>query len=173
MTPLTLWTIGHSNRSFEEFADILQSGEIKLVVDVRRFPGSKKHPHFGQDQLPGLLKEHGIDYLHLPELGGRRPVLPDSPNTAWRNKSFQGYADHMASAEFRDGLDRLLAAAREQRVAFMCSEAVWWRCHRGLIADRLKADGHMVLHLMSKTKQQEHPYTSAASISDGELSYAP
>ena len=170
---MTLWTIGHSNRSFDEFLNILQSGKIELVVDVRRFPGSRKHPHFGQEQLPGLLNGHGIGYLHLPELGGRRPVAPDSPNTAWRNASFQGYADHMASSEFREGLDRLLAAAGEQRVAFMCSEAVWWRCHRGLIADRLKADGHEILHLMSATKQQEHPYTSVARISDGELTYAP
>ncbi len=169
---LTMWTVGHSNRSLEDFLQILIGAEIELIVDVRRFPASRKHPHFGQDQLPESLKASRIDYLHLPELGGRRPVQKDSPNTAWRNASFQGYADHMASSEFQTGLKRLLEAARASRIAFMCSEAVWWRCHRSLIADRLKADGHTVLHLMAPGKQQEHPYTAAATLVNGELSYA-
>lgn len=173
MDPLTIWTVGHSNRSFEDFKELLNSAEIELVADVRRIPGSRKHPHFGKDQLPAALAAVGISYLHLPELGGRRSVQPDSPNTVWRSASFQAYADHMSSNEFASGLDKLLTVAAESRVVIMCSEAVWWRCHRSLIADRIKADGHQVLHLMSPGKHPEHPYTSAASLVNGELSYAP
>ena len=171
MAGLTLWTVGHSNRTLEEFLEILTEAGIDTLADVRRFPGSRRQPHFGSEQLEVSLEEAGVRYVHLPELGGRRKVKADSVNTAWRNASFQAYADHMESEEFAAGLERLLELARAGRTALMCSEAVWWRCHRGLVADRLKADGFEVLHLMGGGKVQEHPYTSAARITDGELSY--
>ncbi len=172
MAALTLWTVGHSNRSLEEFLELLAESDIETLVDVRRYPGSRKHPHFNSEALAGSLTEAGIGYLHLPELGGRRKPQPDSPNTVWRNDSFRGYADHMDSSEFKAGASRLLETAASARTAFMCSEALWWSCHRSLIADRLKADGHTVMHIMGNGKVQEHPYTSAARIVDGELSYS-
>ncbi len=171
MKSLTLWTIGHSNIPAEEFTGLLTGADIQTLVDVRRFPGSRKYPHFNSDALAASLPDSGIAYIHLPELGGRRKVQPDSVNTAWRNASFQAYADHMGSEEFADGIAKLLKAGAGSRTAFMCSEALWWRCHRSLIADRLKADGHTVLHLMGGGKIQEHPYTSPARLVDGELSY--
>lgn len=167
-----LWTVGHSNRSTEEFIRILRSADIQLLADVRRFPNSRSNPQFNQEALRSSLAGANIGYEPFPELGGRRRVQPDSPNDAWRNASFRGYADYMRTAEFKQGLSRLLRAAESQRVAIMCSEAVWWRCHRALIADQLKVMGHTVIHLLSATKQQEHPYSSAASVVDGELSYA-
>ena len=171
MAGLTLWTVGHSNRTLEEFLEILTEAGIDTLADVRRFPGSRRQPHFSSEQLEASLEAAGVRYVHLSELGGRRKVKADSVNTAWRNASFQAYADHMESEEFAAGLERLLELARAGRTALMCSEAVWWRCHRGLVADRLKADGFEVLHLMGGGKVQEHPYTSAARVIDGELSY--
>lgn len=113
----------------------------------------------------------GVRYEHLVELGGRRPVRPDSRNIAWRNASFRGYADYMETQPFHDGIDNLLEIARVGRTAIMCSEAVWWRCHRSMIADFLKATGVQVFHIMGPDKVQEHPFTSAARLSDGKLSY--
>jgi len=112
-----------------------------------------------------------IDYQHHPALGGRRRVRPDSSNLAWRNESFRGYADYMETSDFQTGLATLLEVARAHRTALMCSEAVWWRCHRSLISDYLKARGHEVIHIIAAGKSEEHPYTSAARIVDGELSY--
>jgi uncharacterized protein (DUF488 family) len=184
--PLTLWTIGHSNRSLDEFLAMLAAFEIEVLADVRRFPGSRKHPPFNQEQLAGSLVAAGIAYEYFPELGGRRKAQADSPNTAWRNESFRAYADFMETDEFKAGIDRLLSIAGPsqqsdslksepltagRRVAIMCSEAVWWRCHRSLIADDLKARGIAVYHIMSATKQELHPYTSAARIVGGQLSY--
>jgi len=169
--PAHVFTVGHSNVPLGDFLGTLEAAGIELLADVRRYPGSRRNPQFGQDLLPGSLAEAGIGYVHLPELGGRRPVQPDSRNTAWRNDSFRGYADYMESQEFAEGMARLLELAAEQRTAIMCSEAVWWRCHRGLIADLLKSRGHQVTHLIGG-REQEHPYTSAARIVDGELTYA-
>src|SRR5256885_1788558 len=130
---LSLWTIGHSTRSIEEFVAALSSFEIQALADVRSFPGSRRYPHFNRENLAVSLSEKGIDYFHFPELGGRRRARSDSLNLAWRNESFRGYADYMETPQFLDGITRLLELAGEARTAIMCSEAVWWRCHRSLI----------------------------------------
>ncbi len=168
-----IWTIGHSNRSLEEFLELLSSQQIQLLADVRRFPGSRRLPHFNQENLSKSLTDAQIDYLHFPELGGRRKALPDSPNTIWRNEAFRGYADFMMTAEFRAGIERLLNQARDKRAAIMCAEALWWQCHRSMISDYLKAAGHKVIHILAKNKTEEHPFTSAARIVNGQLSYRP
>jgi uncharacterized protein (DUF488 family) len=167
---LNVWTVGHSNVPLVRFLDLLKTHAIATVVDVRRFPGSRRHPHFGGSALGVSLPQEGIGYLHLPELGGRRATRPDSKNTAWRHPAFRGYADYMETPAFAEGLARLEHIARAQRVAIMCAEALWWRCHRGLIADALKASGHTVLHIAA-TGVEEHPFTSAARIVNGRLSY--
>ncbi len=168
---LVVWTVGHSSRSWEEFLALLRPERIERIADVRRHAGSRKHPQFGPEQFPAGLAAAGIDYFPLPELGGRRTPRPDSPNTVWRNLSFRGYADHMASEEYARGRRRLLDAAAERRTAMLCSEAVWWRCHRSMIADDLKAAGATVLHIMAPGKVTEHPYTAAAAVEHGVLSY--
>ncbi|RAN77888.1 hypothetical protein B5P43_18645 [Bacillus sp. SRB_336] len=169
----TIWTIGHSTRTLEEFLGLLDEYGIEAIADVRRFPGSRRYPYFASEALAESLPAHGIAYRWLPELGGRRKVQPGSPNTAWRNASFQGYADHLASAEFATGLEKLLDLAAERRTSLMCAEAVWWRCHRSLIADVLKLRGIEVVHIIDAKHTTVHPYTSAARIVDGQLSYAP
>ncbi|NEU07394.1 DUF488 domain-containing protein [Flavihumibacter sp. R14] len=155
-----IWTIGHSTRSIEEFLSIFRSFEIKLLADVRHFPGSRKFPHFNKQELKESLAKGGIDYLAVPELGGRRKPRPDSPHTAWRNEAFRGYADHMGTEDFREGILQLTGLALVKRTAYMCSEAVWWRCHRALISDHLKAKGWKVMHIMKKDHVIEHPFTS-------------
>lgn len=168
---LSVWTFGHSTRDINEFLAALQSFGICALVDVRTYPGSRRYPQFNKPALAASLAEIEIDYRHSPELGGRRRAKPDSMNMAWRNEMFRGYADYMESEEFREGIDRVLALARETRTAIMCAEAVWWKCHRSLIADYLKAKGVTVLHIVSEGKAEEHPFTSAARIVNGELSY--
>jgi uncharacterized protein (DUF488 family) len=169
---VTLWTIGHSTRAFDDFLALLHAHHIGLLADVRTHPGSRRFPHFNQDALAAALERDGLRYTHLPDLGGRRKPRKDSRNTAWRNDSFRGYADYMETPEFSAGLDRLIELAAETPTAIMCSEAVWWRCHRGLISDALKSRGHTVLHIEDAKQPKEHPYTSAAKIIDGRLSYA-
>lgn len=166
-----LWTVGHSTRSAEEFNEILTAHGIAVLVDVRTFPGSRRYPQFNKEQLAQSLFAAGISYDHLPELGGRRQARKDSKNTAWKNPQFRGYADHMETADFQKGIEKLLQMAASKRVVIMCAEAVWWRCHRSLIADFLKARGLEVIHLLDATHQQEHPFTSAARIVNGQLSY--
>jgi uncharacterized protein (DUF488 family) len=167
-----IWTIGHSSRSIENFLKMLSGHEIETIADVRRFPGSRRYPHFSGENLAKSLKEMGVDYIHFPELGGRRTALKNSSNTAWRNAAFRGYADFMMTNEFEQGIERLLKIAEAKRTAMMCAEALWWQCHRSLIADHLKAIGKTVLHISSEKKAEEHPYTSAARIVNGKLSYA-
>ncbi len=167
----SVWTIGHSTRSLEEFLELLCKNKIELLADVRRFPGSRKYPHSGSDLLSESLEKVGIQYRHFAQLGGRRKPHPDSHNDIWRNESFRGYADYMETPEFQNALGELLQIAREKRTVLMCSEAVWWRCHRSLIADTLKARGDEVIHIMSATKNEVHPYTSAARLEDGRLTY--
>lgn len=166
-----IWTIGHSTRSLEEFINILKSYRIEILVDVRRFPGSRKFPHFNREELANALPKNKIKYLHLESLGGRRKVQPDSRNTAWRLASFQGYADYMNTPEFQESMKILEQHAVNSRLAYMCSEAVWWSCHRSLISDQLKFQGWKVNHIMSETKEMEHPYTKPARIIEGKLSY--
>lgn len=150
---------------------MLKSQNIELLADVRRFPGSRRLPHFNQENLSQSLADAGIEYVHFLELGGRRKALPNSPNTVWRNEAFRAYADFMMTEEFRAGIARLLDCAQRKRTAIMCAEALWWQCHRSLISDYLKAAGHEVIHIMSGSKAEPHPFTSAARIVDGKLSY--
>lgn len=171
MTKLELWTVGHSIRSLDEFIETLMSFQISSLIDVRSFPGSRRYPHFNREQLKSSLAAAGLEYQHFPELGGRRPVRPDSLNMAWRNESFRGYADYMETAAFREGMARLISVASARRTAIMCAEAVWWRCHRSLISDYLKTKGVVVTHIMAVGKAETHPFTSAARIVNGELSY--
>jgi uncharacterized protein (DUF488 family) len=168
----TLWTIGHSTHPIEDFLAILKAHDIEAVADVRQFPGSRRYPQFGKDALAKSLACAGIIYTHFPELGGRRRPQPHSPNTAWRNEAFQGYADYMMTPAFTAGIGRLLKLAREKRTVVMCAELLWWRCHRSLISDYLKANGHHVLHIMDTKTPKEHPFTSAARLVDGKLSYS-
>jgi uncharacterized protein (DUF488 family) len=168
-----IWTIGHSTRSIDDVITALQADQIKLVADVRLLPGSRRHPQFNKEALAGSLGKCRIRYEHFPELGGRRKPKPDSRNTAWRNEAFRGYADYMETNEFRDGIDRLLDLAEEiGRTSIMCAEALWWRCHRSLISDLLKARGIEVIHIIDARKTQPHPFTSAARLINGELSYS-
>ncbi|RYF88918.1 MAG: DUF488 domain-containing protein [Chitinophagaceae bacterium] len=157
----TIWTFGHSTRSEEEFVAALQSFEITVLADVRRFPGSRKYPHFNVDAMSTFLPEAEIEYVPFPELGGRRKANPDSKNTVWRSESFRAYADYSETEEFKEGINRLTKIAAKKRVAYMCSEAVWWRCHRAIISDYLKAKDWTVLHIMKEGDAKEHPYTTA------------
>src|SRR6266496_4571212 len=152
---VTLWTIGHSTRRIEEFLALLGNYQIGALADVRQFPGSRRHPQFGQQSLANSLAEAGIEYFHFLELGGRRRPQRNSPNTAWRNEAFRGYADYMMTDEFVAGIERLLKLAREKRTAIMCAELLWWRCHRSLISDYLKAKGHHVIHILGPEKSEE------------------
>ena len=170
---MTVWTLGHSTRALADFLDLLARHGIQTLADVRRFPGSKRYPQFAQDALSHALEAHGIAYRWLPALGGRRRPRTDSRNTAWRNASFRGYADHMESAAFAAGLDELLALAGQACTALMCAEAPWWRCHRALIADALRVRGIEVVHIVDVRNSVRHPYTSAARIVEGRLTYAP
>lgn len=168
---VAIHTVGHSNREIDEFIELLKKNNIEVLIDVRKLPGSTKYPHFNQDQLSTALNSVDIAYVYLKELGGRRKQNKDSINTIWKNKSFQAYADHMHTAEFLKGIEILLEYANKKRVALMCAEAVWWRCHRALIADYLKSTGIEVYHIMSATSNKLHPFTSAARIRDGKLFY--
>ena len=168
-----IWTIGHSTRSIEDFIGALQAHGIKLLADVRLLPGSNRYPHFNIDVLAASLASSGIAYEHFRELGGRRRPRPDSRNNAWRNDAFRGYADYMETPEFEAGVARLLILAAENgSTAMMCAEAVWWRCHRGLVSDYLKARGIEVMHIADAKKAGSHPWTSAAKLVDGRVSYA-
>jgi uncharacterized protein (DUF488 family) len=167
-----IWTIGHSTRTSEEFIALLEENGIKLVADVRLLPGSKRYPQFNSDALQHSLGERDIRYEHFRELGGRRKAHPDSHNTAWRNESFRGYADYMETEEFRCGIERLTELTNEVGpAALMCAEAVWWRCHRAVVSDFLKARGIEVVHILAPHKTEPHPFTSAARLIDGQLSY--
>jgi len=168
---LTIWTIGHSTRPLKTFLELLTHYRLKAVADVRRFPGSRRQPQYAQAPLRSALAEHGIAYHWIAALGGRRRPRPDSPNITWRNASFRGYADHIASAEFAEGLNELLEVAGRLPTTLMCAEAVWWRCHRALIADVLCVRGIEVIHILDETHTTVHPYTSPARIVQGRLSY--
>jgi uncharacterized protein (DUF488 family) len=171
--PARIWTIGHSTREIENFIAALRANDIKAVADVRMFPGSKRYPQFNKETLAAALGKVGIRYEHFPKLGGRRKRRPESRNTAWRHEAFRGYADYMETESFRTGVERLVDLGTEcGRTAIMCAEAVWWRCHRGLISDFLKSRGVEVIHIFDVNKAEQHPFTSAARIVDGKLSYS-
>lgn len=167
----TIWTIGHSTHPFEAFTAMLHSFNIELVADIRSFPGSRRFPQFNKEMLQITLPQNHIQYIHLKELGGRRKVNPHSHNTAWRHPAFRGYADYMETDAFKDGIVMLEKKALQHRTAYMCSEAVWWRCHRSMVSDYLKAAGWKIWHIMGIEKAEEHPYTAPATIVNGRLSY--
>jgi uncharacterized protein (DUF488 family) len=166
-----IWTVGHSTRSSQEFNEILLAYGIDALIDVRSFPGSRRYPHFNKHELSRAVEAIGILYFHCPQLGGRRRPSPHSKNAAWKNASFRAYADHMESEEFKQGIEELIHLAQKKRAAIMCAEALWWRCHRSLIADFLKANGVEVIHIVDGGHTEKHPYTTAARIIDGRLSY--
>jgi uncharacterized protein (DUF488 family) len=166
-----IWTIGHSTRTLEHFVEMLQSFDIQLLVDIRSFPGSRRVPQFNKENLEVSMPAHHIEYVHLKLLGGRRPVQKDSKNTGWRHPAFRGYADYMETDDFKKGTYQLEEMALKQRTAYMCSEAVWWRCHRSMVSDYLKLNGWLVHHIMEVNKETEHTYTQPAKIINGQLSY--
>jgi uncharacterized protein (DUF488 family) len=167
-----IWTVGHSTQSLDQFLRLLAAHDIEVVADVRRYPGSRRWPHFARDALAEGLAARGFGYDWLPALGGRRPPRADSANTAWRSAGFRGYADYMETEAFAEGLVRLADLACGLRTAIMCAEALWWRCHRALIADALRWAGFEVHHILGLNSTVLHPYTSAARIAGGQLSYA-
>jgi uncharacterized protein (DUF488 family) len=167
----SILTVGHSNLEAAKFVELLEGQGVELLVDIRRFPGSKHVPWTKSENLEKLLKDAGIRYLHLESLGGRRRPVDGSLNGGWRVRQFQGYADHMGSKEFKDGLAKLEYEAQRQRPAMMCAEAQWWRCHRRLVADQLLIGGHEVLHLDGRGALQPHSLTEFAEVEDGRLSY--
>jgi uncharacterized protein (DUF488 family) len=170
----TIYTVGHSTRSSEELLVLLRDAGIEVVADVRAFPSSRRHPHFNRDALAGWLGAAGIGYRHMPGLGGRRTPVAGSQNGGWRELAFQGYADHMRSREFHEALAELEALARETPTAIMCAEAVWWRCHRRIIADALVARGWRVEHLGIGEGRAVHELTEFAVVGpDGTLTYPP
>jgi uncharacterized protein (DUF488 family) len=163
----TLFTIGHSTRAIGELLALLAEHGIETLIDVRRFPGSRRHPQFSREALAASLAAAGIEYVHEPDLGGRRQPRPDSPNTAWRVAAFRGYADYMDSEPFAAALARLLRSAARSRTVILCAEAVPWRCHRRLIADAATAAGAEVLHILGPGRAGRHELDPNARIAAG------
>ena len=166
---MRIYTIGHSTRPLDELIGLLREHGVKRLADIRRFPGSRRYPHFSKESLSKSLPKAGIEYVHVVEMGGRRDPLPDSPNSAWRNGQFRGYADHMATPEFQNALDRLLES--DAPTAIMCAEAVPWRCHRNLAADELTRRGHEVIHILGPGASQRHVMNPMARVVGGKLVY--
>jgi uncharacterized protein (DUF488 family) len=166
-----LWTIGHSTRPIEDFIGLLQTHGIQLLVDVRTIPFSRRNPQFHQEALAQSLQEAGIQYRHMPALGGRRKSRPDSVNLGWRNQGFRGYADYMQTQDFWNAVEDLVAIGQSLRVAIMCAEAVPWRCHRSLIADALVTRGWTVHHIISASSLKTHTLTPFAKPDAGRLTY--
>jgi len=169
--PMVVLTIGHSNRTLEEFIGLLQAHAVTRVVDVRSVPRSFHNPQFNKDTLSGSLRKVGINYLHMPGLGGLRHAKRDSINVGWRNASFRGYADYMQTAEFEAGLDELIQMANHDRIAVMCAEAVPWRCHRSLIGDALLVRGIRTEDIMTKTRTLVHALTPFAKVRGTHITY--
>lgn len=167
MSDLKIYTIGHSTRTLDELLALLRAHGVERLVDIRRYPGSRRLPHFSRDSLAGALP----DYIHMPELGGRRKSLPDSPNDGWRNEQFRAYADYMATPEFRAAIDRLVALASEKPTAIMCAEAVPWRCHRNLVSDELTRRGIEVRHITGPGKDSRHTMNPMARVECDHLVY--
>ena len=167
----TLWTIGHSTRPWDEFLATLDDAGIEVLVDIRRFAGSRRNPQYSRDAMPAALAEAGIRYWPLPGLGGRRKADPESPNTAWRVEAFRAYADHMASRDYIAARQALMDEALRRRTCVMCAEAVWWRCHRRLVADDFVTRGWDVLHLMARGKETPHEVNADAVMIDDVVRY--
>jgi uncharacterized protein (DUF488 family) len=172
-TAPTVLTIGHSTRALEFFIRMLKAHEVTMVVDIRTIPRSRHNPQFNKETLPEKLKAAGIEYMHIPGLGGLRRPRQDSPNAGWKNASFRGFADHMQTEEFKDNLKTLINLAGQERCTLMCAEAVPWRCHRSLIADALVIRGIKVEHITSLSRTQPHKLTPFASVKDLHITYPP
>ena len=172
ITPMVL-TIGHSTRSLEDFIHLLQTHEVKKVVDVRTVPRSRHNPQFNRETLPVSLKTNRIGYIHMLGLGGLRHSHPGSPNMGWRNASFRGFADYMQTQDFEKNLFTMIHLARQERISLMCAEAVPWRCHRSLIADALLIWGIRVEHILSLTHCQPHLLTPWARVDGTRITYPP
>jgi uncharacterized protein (DUF488 family) len=170
-TKLTVLTIGHSTRTFDEFTDLLQIYGVTLIIDVRTVPHSRHNPQFNKESLPEHLKSLGIKYIHLPEIGGLRRPKPDSVNQSLENAGFRGYADFMQTKEFADGLFKVVALAREKCVALMCAEALPYKCHRILLSDALVARGIKVLHILSKDSAVTHLLSELAHVEGTKVTY--
>lgn len=166
-----IWTVGHSNHSIEKLVAILKAHEIERVIDVRRFPASRKWPHFGAASLAASLRAAGIDYAGMPELGGRRKPRSDSPHVAWRTDAFRGYADFMDTAEFASSLERATALARERPSALLCAEALPWRCHRSILADAFLARGWEVLEILNEKDARPRKLPGFARIEGERVIY--
>ena len=163
----SIYTVGHSTRTLDALIGLLRAHGVERLVDIRRYPGSRRLPHFSRDSLQQALP----DYIHMPELGGRRRPLPDSPNDGWRNESFRAYADYMATPEFRSAIDRLIALANEKPTAIMCAEAVPWRCHRNLVSDELVRRGIEVWHITGPGAASKHVLNPMARVERDHLVY--
>lgn len=163
----TLWTIGHSTHTFDDFVQLLRAHAIEWIADVRRFPGSRRHPQFGPT-LPAALAEAGIGYRHFEALGGRRRPRPDSRNGVWRSEAFRGYADHMADPAYRQAFDALAQHASVQRSAVMCAERLWWQCHRSMLADDFVLHGWQVEHILGTAATAAHAFREPARL-DGDV----
>jgi uncharacterized protein (DUF488 family) len=168
----TVWTIGHSTRSIDEFIDLLLAYDIELVADVRRFPGSRRLPQFTTPAFESSLAERGIAYRWIAALGGRRRAERDSMNVGWRHPAFRAYADHIATEEFAEGLFELLLLASGLRTGVMCAEILWWRCHRRIIADVLTSLGIRVVHIRDEHTAEVHRLRVPARLVAGRLTYA-
>jgi uncharacterized protein (DUF488 family) len=169
----TIYTIGHSNRTIDAFLDLLAEHQIDLLVDIRTVPKSRHNPHFGQDRLPSSLAAAGIDYRYMVDLGGLRKPSPDSPNGGWRNTSFRGYADWMATSTFVTAIGELIEAAQSRRVAIMCAEAVPWRCHRSLVGDALIVRGVDVIDIIGPGSARIEQLTPFAAVDGITITYPP
>ncbi len=167
----SVFTIGHSTRTIEEFVAILKSFGVEKVVDIRTVPRSRHNPQFNMDTLAGELRRRGVGYIHLKDLGGLRHPAKDSVNTGWRNSSFRGFADYMQTEEFQEGLKKVIKKAETKRTALMCAEAVPWRCHRSLLADALTARGIEVIHIISSSSHHVHTLTPFAKVQGNRIIY--
>jgi uncharacterized protein (DUF488 family) len=170
-TPLIIYTVGHSTRRLEEFVALLHEHSVQTLVDVRTVPRSRRNPQFNRDALPESLLAAGLDYVHLSGLGGFRATRLDSPNTGWSNDSFRGYADYMLTPEFAHHLEELIDLSGRTRVAIMCAEALFWRCHRALIADALTVRGVTVEHILRSRHTEPHRLNPLARVSGTEITY--
>ena len=172
-SPTVVLTVGHSTRTQEDFIALLQAHAVKRLVDVRSIPRSRHNPQFNRDRIASALRRAGISYLHMKDLGGLRHPRSDSPNTAWRNASFRGFADYMQTHKFAAGLRKLMKMAKTKRTAIMCAEAVPWRCHRSLIGDALLAHGYDVEEIESLKRTRPHELTPWARVRGTKITYPP
>lgn len=166
-----IFTVGHSTHEIHEFIEILRAYGIKRLIDIRTIPRSRHNPQFSREELAKTLRSKRINYKHMKDLGGLRHTTANSVNQGWRNKSFRGYADYMATKEFAAALDKLIEISKEKPIAIMCAESVPWRCHRSLVADALTNKGILVKHIMSKTSSKEHTFSPMAIMQNGHIIY--